>query len=99
MQTIYLVYLIIALQVLDGLLTLTLIRRPGMTEGNPVAMKLFSLIGSKATIILVKLGLAIGFWIYRADFVLWQLLLINAWYIGIVVWNTRMLIIAKRNKT
>lgn len=67
MSHIHLVYLLIALQVLDALTTIYGLERPGATEANGLAAKVFKAVGLVPGALLIKAGVVGLIWYFHTQ--------------------------------
>lgn len=85
----YLIYAVLALQVLDVASTLYAFRN-GATEANPVMRKLMDLFGVEVGLILPKLFFAGAVWIWQDYIADWGLVLVCVGYLVVVANNVRI---------
>lgn len=67
MSHIHIVYLLIALQVLDALTTIYALERPGAAEQNGLAAKVFKTIGLVPGALLIKVAVVALIWHFHTD--------------------------------
>ena len=86
----HLAYLLMALQVADGLTTYLALKK-GAAEGNPVMRKLFEKVGMVPALIITKGALMCAAWYWRDAIGLLGLGLLCAWYLVVAVNNVRVM--------
>lgn len=89
MNTLHLIYAVLALQVADVASTLYAFRN-GATEANPVMRKLIELLGTVPGLVLPKVVFAAAIWYWRPLFPEWALWLVIAGYAVVVVNNIKL---------
>jgi hypothetical protein len=90
-----LVYLLLALQVLDLATTLYVLRKGTGAEGNPVARKLMDFFGPELGLALPKILFAMAIWTFRATTPAWAFALLCVMYLVIVGNNLRFVLRGK----
>lgn len=90
----HLAYLLMALQVADGLTTYLALKK-GAAEGNPVMRKLFEKIGMVPALVITKGALMVGAWYWRDALGLLELGLLCAGYLAVAINN--ILVIRKQS--
>jgi hypothetical protein len=90
-----LVYLLLALQVLDLATTLYVLRKGTGAEGNPIAQKLMAWFGPELGLALPKILLAMAIWTFRDTTPAWAYALLCAMYVVIVGNNMRFVLRGK----
>ncbi len=88
-MTEYLIYAVLALQVLDVASTLWAFRN-GATEANPVMRKLIETLGTVPGLLLPKVVFAAAVWYFRPLFAEWALWLVCVGYVAVVANNVRI---------
>ena len=86
----HLAYLLMALQVADGLTTYLALKK-GAAEGNPIMRKLFEKIGMVPALIITKGALMVGAWYWRDAIGMLGLGLLCAGYLLVAVNNVRVM--------
>lgn len=84
------VYLLLALQVLDLATTLYVLRKGTGAEGNPLARKLMAVFGPELGLALPKIALAGAIWTFRDTTPAWAYALLCVVYLYVVINNTRI---------
>ena len=88
-MTTYLLYAVLALQVLDVASTLYAFKN-GAVEANPVMRKLMDTFGKEVGLIAPKLIFAALVWTYRDHFADWGLVVVCVGYVAVVMNNVRI---------
>jgi len=86
------IYLLLALQVLDLATTLYVLRKGTGAEGNPLAQKLMAWFGPELGLALPKILLAMAIWTFRDTTPAWAYAGLCALYVAIVGNNLRFVL-------
>ena len=88
-MTTYLIYAVLALQVLDVASTLYAFKN-GAVEANPIMRTSIEALGTLPGLLIPKIAFAAGIWYFRPLFADWALMVVCIGYLAVVINNVRI---------